>query len=109
VATLYPFLGQICRTLPTKGGGLFPGAAQEKVFNRTLDSCFVLLSIRRMNPNDWLEKAEQLRTELARLPEVRRHEDRETLERAVIARFLRHQFSGEPPEDTATIPLFALP
>jgi hypothetical protein len=59
-----------------------------------------------MNSNAWLEKAEQLRTELARVPEVRRHEDRESLERVVIARFLRQQFSDEPPEDTATLSLF---
>lgn len=60
---------------------------------------------------DWLEKADRLRTELARLnsaqidgivDEATSHSQ----ERVLIARWLRQEFSNEPPEDTATLTLF---
>jgi hypothetical protein len=60
----------------------------------------------------WLEKAERLRTELARLNSaqidgiVDSTPDRESQERVVIARWLRTEFSDEPPEDTKTLTLF---
>ncbi len=57
-----------------------------------------------MNPNDWHEKAERLRAELARLRGAQ--ESDETTERDAIARFLRREFTEEPAEDTATLPLF---
>ena len=32
---------------------------------------------------------------------------RREVEQATVARFLRDEFSGDPPEDTTTIPLFS--
>jgi hypothetical protein len=60
----------------------------------------------------WLEKAERLRMELARLNSALidgiedSPEARESHERVLIARWLRHEFSDEPPEDTQTLTLF---
>lgn len=65
-----------------------------------------------MNPNEWLEKAERLRSTFSRLHDVQEnqesgaHDQIETLERAAIAHWLRQEFSDDPPEDTATLPLF---
>jgi hypothetical protein len=64
---------------------------------------------------DWLEKAERLRTELTRLNSaqidgiVDALPDREAQERVVIARWLRTEFSDEPPPDTATLALALFP
>lgn len=61
---------------------------------------------------DWIEKAERLRAELARFDAARLDEavsDESTeqeQERDVIARWLRQEFSNEPPEDTQTLALF---
>jgi hypothetical protein len=65
-----------------------------------------------MNPNDWLEKAERLRSTLALVREVNRpdipyaHDTPEGRERVTIAHWLRHEFSEDPPEDTQTLSLF---
>jgi hypothetical protein len=66
-----------------------------------------------MKAEAWLERAERLRHELARLHTAEVDEmiepsadERETRERVVIARWLRSEFSDEPPEDTATLALF---
>ncbi len=65
-----------------------------------------------MNPNAWLEKAERLRSTIARLRDARpgenetAHDEPEHLERVAIAHWLREEFSDEPPEDTATLTLF---
>jgi hypothetical protein len=66
-----------------------------------------------MNPEAWLDRAERLRHELARLraaeldemvePSADEHDARE---RVTIARWLREEFSAEPPEDTATLAFF---
>ncbi len=66
-----------------------------------------------MSSQTWLEKAERLRSELARLraaqpppvadPDL---DGEEALERVAIAQWLRSEFSDEPPEDTATLALF---
>jgi hypothetical protein len=57
-----------------------------------------------MDHESWLERAERLRGELARLDAAQRQD--ESLERVAIARWLRNEFSDEPPEDTATLALF---
>jgi hypothetical protein len=60
----------------------------------------------------WLECAERLRRELAQLNSALidgvedSPETREAHERILIARWLRAEFSDEPPEDTATLALF---
>ena len=66
-----------------------------------------------MSSHTWLEKAERLRSELARLraahgfPVVAAGASDETArERIAIAQWLRSEFSEEPPEDTATLALF---
>ena len=66
-----------------------------------------------MNTETWLEKAERLRGELARLHAAELDElvepamaDHEGRERVAIARWLRREFSEEPPADTATLTLF---
>jgi len=65
-----------------------------------------------MSSEIWLEKATLLRSELDHLNSalLDGFEDnpkrRQELEEATIARFLRREFSDEPPEDTATMPLF---
>ena len=65
-----------------------------------------------MNPNEWLEKAERLRTTLTQLREARHDQQGGTqqeidiIERTAIAHWLRQEFSDEPPEDTSTLPLF---
>lgn len=58
-----------------------------------------------MATTTWLEKAERLRSELAH---VRTGDAaiRESQERAVIASWLRSEFSDEPPPDTKTLALF---
>jgi hypothetical protein len=60
-----------------------------------------------MSAHTWLEKAEELRLEMAR---VRSQETdvagQESLERLAIARWLRTEFSAEPAEDTQTLALF---
>ena len=61
---------------------------------------------------DWNEKAERLRAELARIEAARSDEavQDESFEhaqqRSVISRWLRQEFSNEPPEDTQTLALF---
>lgn len=70
-----------------------------------------------MNSEEWLEKAERLRSTLADLREAHRPEfpatapvgfaPPEALERVAIAHWLRQEFSDRPPEDTQTLPLFA--
>jgi hypothetical protein len=60
-----------------------------------------------MNHETWLERAERLRGELARL-ETAQIED-ESAKRVALARWLRAEFSDEPPEDTATLTLFPTP
>ena len=65
-----------------------------------------------MNPNPWLEKAERLRSTIASLRQVGTSENEPgeegpaAMERLAIAHWLRQEFSDEPPEDTATLPLF---
>jgi len=65
-----------------------------------------------MNPNAWLEKAERLRSTIAQLRDAQRgdnehaHDEPENLERVAIAHWLRQEFSDEPPDNTATMPLF---
>jgi hypothetical protein len=66
-----------------------------------------------MNPNAWLEKAERLRSSLARLRLTASHEETsadhlESVERVAIAHWLREEFSDEPSEDARTLPLFVL-
>lgn len=60
-----------------------------------------------MSAQTWLEKAEELRLEVAR---VRSQEadacGQESLERLAIARWLRLEFRAEPAEDTQTLALF---
>jgi hypothetical protein len=57
-----------------------------------------------MNHESWLERADRLRAELARL-DPSQLED-ESLLRVALARWLRAEFSDEAPEDTATLALF---
>jgi hypothetical protein len=66
-----------------------------------------------MNSEAWLDKAERLRSELARLQGAEGieastpvPEDREARERVAIARWLRTEFSDEAPDDTNTLALF---
>ena len=61
-----------------------------------------------MSAQIWLEKAEELRLEMARVrsQEVADVGGREALERLAIARWLRTEFSVEPAEDTQTLALF---
>ena len=66
-----------------------------------------------MNSEAWLDRAERLRHELTRLHAAELDEmlepsadERETRERVVIARWLRSEFSDEPPEDSTTLALF---
>jgi len=66
-----------------------------------------------MNAEAWLERAERLRHELTRLRAAELEEmiepspdEHDTRERVVIARWLRSEFSDEPPEDTKTLALF---
>lgn len=66
-----------------------------------------------MNAGAWLERAERLRHELTRLRAAELHEMSETRtdehdarELVVIARWLRSEFSDEPPQDTKTLALF---
>lgn len=61
----------------------------------------------------WLEKAEQLQGTLAHLKAappadagVVDSDEQEAMKRLTIARWLRAEFSDEPPEDTATLALF---
>lgn len=75
------------------------------MFICTLDAPPIARSIRRMNSNEWMEKAEQLRSELSRLRAEREQGESAIMERAAIAQWLRREFSDEPPEDTATLPL----
>ena len=67
-----------------------------------------------MNPNSWLERAERLRSSLARLRQTEGHDETteehlESVERVTIAHWLREEFADEPPEDTQTLPLFVIP
>ena len=57
-----------------------------------------------MNHESWLERADRLRGELARLDGAQLDDGAVT--RVVIARWLRAEFSTEPAEDTATLALF---
>lgn len=57
-----------------------------------------------MNHQSWLDRADRLRGELARLDAAQL--ENESVKRVVIARWLRAEFSDEPPEDTATLALF---
>ena len=61
-----------------------------------------------MSAQIWLEKAEELRLEMARVrsQDVADVGGREALERLAIARWLRTEFSAEPAEDTQTLTLF---
>ena len=66
-----------------------------------------------MNSEAWLDKAERLRSELARLHAAEGNEfiglvpeAREARERVAIARWLRTEFSDEAPDDTNTLALF---
>lgn len=66
-----------------------------------------------MNAEAWLERAERLRHELTRLRAMEldemsgtRTDELDARERVVIARWLRSEFSDEPPEDTKTLALF---
>jgi hypothetical protein len=70
-------------------------------------------SIFGMNAEAWLERAERLRHELTRLRAVEldemsgtRTDEDDARERVVFARWLRREFSDEPPEDTKTLALF---
>jgi len=69
-----------------------------------------------MNAGAWLERAERLRHELTRLRAAEldemsetRTDEHDARERVVIARWLRREFSDEPPEDTKTLALFPEP
>lgn len=59
-----------------------------------------------MHTNSWLEKAERLRAYLAHRRDLNLSGDMESAEREAIAHWLRAEFSDQPPEDTATLPLF---
>jgi len=65
-----------------------------------------------MSSQLWNEKAARLRSALEHVNSalLDGFEDsptkRQEIEEATIARFLRNEFSDEPPEDTATPPLF---
>ena len=66
-----------------------------------------------MSSNLWISKAEDLH---ARLTSFRMEQANKSLtsnpdqaaewEQGLIARWLREEFSEEPPEDTSTLPLF---
>jgi hypothetical protein len=66
-----------------------------------------------MSREIWQEKAHRLRSDLENLNStlidgfVDSPKHRQELEEATIERFLRREFSDEPPEDTATFPLFS--
>lgn len=57
-----------------------------------------------MNLESWLDKADRLRGEFARVDPSQ--PDYETQQRLALARWLRTEFSEEPPEDRDTLPLF---
>jgi hypothetical protein len=66
----------------------------------------------RMPSESWLQRAERLRSTLSRVRDSQRvdteafHHDPADVERVAIAHWLREEFSEEPHEDTATLPLF---
>lgn len=74
------------------------------MFICTLDADAIPDSIRGMSSETWFEKAERLSMELARL-DAAQLED-ESVKRVALARWLRAEFSEEPPEDTHTLALF---
>jgi hypothetical protein len=107
----------------TAWGSEYSGASKwriaseiQVVFIWTLDLVGPVPSIRGvMNSEEWLEKAERLRSTLAYLREAHRpcaaastvdFAPPEALERVAIAHWLRQEFSAHPPEDTQTLPLF---